>query len=290
MKSAFITGDEGFIGRHFRTHLESQGWQVFGCDIKSGRDCRDIFPLLTRQFDLVVHAAAIVGGRATIEGQPLRVAMDLAIDAEMFNWAVRTNQPRVLFFSSSAAYPVGLQDDPDTGYRLREADIDLTCVRTPDLSYGWVKITGEMLAGLARTEGVAVTVVRPFSGYGPDQDLTYPFPSFMQRARQRDDPFTLWGDGRQTRDFIHVDDVIGACEALIEAGATTPVNLGTGRAVSFNNLAELTTRTAGYTPRIERLTDKPVGVMNRVADITQLTGYYTPRIDLEHGIWQALHQ
>ncbi len=118
----------------------------------------------------------------------------------MFRWAVRTAQPRVVYFSSSAAYPLYLQTERDfvlsnSGVRRdlgspirRLAEADLTFepfVGLPDMVYGWSKITGEMLAGYARAEGVKVHVFRPFSGYGDDQDLCYPFPAFVGRAVAR---------------------------------------------------------------------------------------------------------
>jgi len=90
----------------------------------------------------------------------------------MFNWAVNTKQKKIIYYSSSAAYPVKLQRKP---YKLKEFDINLNDVRNPDFTYGWTKLTGEILAQFARKQGIDVYVFRPFSGYGEDQDLTYPF-------------------------------------------------------------------------------------------------------------------
>lgn len=296
MKRALITGWAGFIGRHFRQRLEDDGWTVDGCDIKEGLDCRVLFPLADRQYDLVVHAAAIVGGRMTIDGEPLKVATDVAIDSDMFNWATRTEQGRVLYFSSSAAYPVALQGEgphPEIKHQLQETFVNMPPnpafgMGMPDQSYGWVKLTGEYLAHLARAEGLNVTVVRPFSGYGNDQDLTYPFPSFIERAKARRDPFTIWGDGTQVRDFIHVDDVVEACLRLVDSETRLPVNLGTGRATSFNDLATLVTRAAGYSPWFVHELGKPRGVLHRVADVTRMSSFYTPKVSLEDGIRRAL--
>lgn len=285
---ALVTGHLGFIGQHFWRYLDARGWELTGVDVKTDLDCRAFFAFDHTQYDLIVHAAAIVGGRETIDGQPLQVATDLSIDAEMFNYAVRTRAGRVLYFSSSAAYPIDLQG-PHSGTLLHEDDIDLDVVRRPDQSYGWVKVTGEMLADLARAEGVPVTVVRPFSGYGPGQDLTYPFPAFIARAQ--DDPFQVWGDGQQVRDFVHVRDVVGACMALIASGTTLPVNIGTGVPTSFDALAYLVMDAVGRRPRgmsLEHLAGKPVGVGYRVADVTRLQTFYTPTVTLAEGIAEAL--
>lgn len=281
-----ITGDLGFIGRHCSRRLNERGARVEGMDLRSGCDCRDFFRSRRDQYDLVVHLAAVVGGRETIEGDPLGIATDLSIDAEFFNWAVRTEQPRVVYFSSSAAYPVQLQQSP---YLLRESDIDLSAVRNPDLSYGWAKLTGEMLAGYARAEGVAVHVLRPFSGYGEDQDVSYPFPSFIRRVIERADPFEIWGDGEQVRDFIHVDDVVNAMLCALDRDIQGPVNLGWGRPISFNQLARMCFDVAGIRPpAIWHRHDKPVGVPYRCADNSLMLSFYEPSVCLEEGIERAL--
>lgn len=317
-----MTGAAGFIGRHFATELERRGYDVTRVDLRAmpvglRADCRDYFAgrMMTSAgergtFDLLVHAAAIVGGRTTIDGDPLKVASDLAIDSDAFQWAVRTGVGRVLYFSSSAAYPIryqqghGIDQDDEYGepilpprYPLHEADLDLRNVSEPDQSYGWVKVTGEKLAALARAEGVPVTVVRPFSGYGTDQDLTYPFPSFVQRALAVRDAgartFPIWGDGRQVRDFVHVDDVVAACFAVMESGTEDPVNLCTGRATSFDQLAELFLDAVDAprgVDRVELVHDltAPVGVQYRVGDPERMLHYYRPTVTLEDGIRRAL--
>jgi nucleoside-diphosphate-sugar epimerase len=158
----------------------------------------------------------------------------------------------------------------------------------PDQLYGWAKLTGENLAHRARQEGLNVTVIRPFSGYGPDQDVSYPFSAFIARAKAREDPFTVWGSGQQVRDFIHVSDIVSATLHMAENGIDGPLNLGTGRAVSILQLARMVCQAAGYSPEIRTLGDKPSGVAYRVADVTELHKVYTPEISLEQGILEAL--
>ena len=113
-----ITGHLGFVGRSF-LHYFKNNHDITGIDLKEGKDCRDFFKHSTEQFDLIIHLAAIVGGRETIENEPLSVATDLSIDSEFFNWVIKTKQPRVVYFSSSAAYPVHLQS-PELKYHLKE--------------------------------------------------------------------------------------------------------------------------------------------------------------------------
>lgn len=287
-----ITGHEGFVGRHFVKKLKDH--EITGLDIKSGNDCRDFFKKDNTKFDLVIHLAAIVGGRSTIEGNPIAVATDLSIDAEMFNWAVRTNPSHVVYYSSSAAYPIELQNKLENNnpapYFLKESDIDLDNIKNPDMTYGWAKLTGEMLAKFAREKhGLNVHVFRPFSGYGTDQDLDYPFPSFIKRAKDGLDPFPIWSDGLQVRDWIHIDDIVEATLKAVELNITQPINLGTARPINFIELAYLITDLAGYTPEFECQVDKPRGVGFRCSNNSLMTSFYEPKISLEEGIWKALN-
>jgi nucleoside-diphosphate-sugar epimerase len=299
-----ITGHRGFVGRHMVAALSGRATEVVGVDLVDGNDCRDFFRTDDTRFDLVVHLAAIVGGRQTIEGQPLKVATDLAIDSDMFQWALRTRPGHVVYYSSSAAYPVELQEphgcqegtfswhgssgDRLIGRKLTESDIDFQSLGRPDLTYGWAKLTGEMLAQHAEAEGLRVHVFRPFSGYGEDQDGSYPFGAFRDRARAKDDPFEIWGTGEQVRDFIHIDDVIAATLAAVEQDVPGPVNLCTGRATSFLELAESFMSAAGYRAPIRLLIDKPTGVQYRVGEPTKMLSFYQPRVSLEDGIRRAL--
>jgi nucleoside-diphosphate-sugar epimerase len=283
-----ITGDAGFVGRAFHRALDDKGHDITGIDIANGIDCRDFFKKDDTKYDVVIHLAAIVGGRATIEGNPLAVASDLAIDSDMFQWAVRTKPKHLVYYSSSAAYPIYLQK---AAYkqRLREADINLDHIRNPDFSYGWAKLTGETLARYARDEGIKVHVLRPFSGYGSDQALDYPFPSLIARGKAKMDPFEVWGTGEQVRDFIHIDDVVAATFEAITNDIRT-LNLCTGRATSFIQLAEMIMLAQGYLAPIKKHPGKPSGVEYRVGDPTKMFQIYEPKITLEEGITRALKE
>lgn len=298
---AFVTGDRGFLGRHIAAELRRRGYRVVGCDVKEGRsgDCRRVFAedIRTRtlpHYDLVVHCAAVVGGRAVIDGDPLATAESLAIDADMFRWAAVARPGRVLYFSSSAAYPVAYQTGELDAVRLGEELIDgPRVVWEPDQVYGWTKVTGELLASRLRAAGVPVTVVRPFSGYGEDQDETYPFRALMDRVRglEQGRPLEVWGPGTQVRDWIHVDDVVAGALAVADSGTEDPVNLCTGRPTSFVELAELMLRAAGkwnLSSSIHAQPDKPAGVAYRVGDPARMLRYYTPTVTLEDGIRRAV--
>jgi len=304
-KHALVTGSAGFVGWHFAKHLRSNGYITHECDINGATrsDARAMFagPLNDVYYDLVVHCAAIVGGRKTIDGNPLALASNLALDAGLFEWALRAHPARVLYFSSSAVYPKSLQQHDEhymgkwsprrTGLREGWVDPSLSesSVGMPDALYGWAKLTGENLAHRYRQAGGVVSVVRPFSGYGQTQSADYPFPAFIDRALAREDPFSIWGDGRQTRDFIHINDIVAACMKMVEAGIDGPVNLGTGRPTTMLQLASLVCEAAGYNPGLKLLPAEPSGVPYRVADVTEMRIFSLPTISLEMGIQLALN-
>jgi nucleoside-diphosphate-sugar epimerase len=283
MMDVLITGSEGFVGKYFKQKLDKDNLTLI--DIKTGTDCRDFFKKEDKQYDLVIHLAAIVGGRESIEGRPMAVADNLSIDSEFFQWCLKTNPKKIVYFSSSAAYPTNLQTKDYEDYKLNEIDIDLKFLEgTPDMTYGWSKMTGEFLAQFVPN----VHIFRPFSGYGWDQDLTYPFPMYVERALAEQNSFEVWGPGTQTRDFIHMKDVVNAVMTAVYENITGPINLGTGRATSFLELAKMCMKEVGYKGEIVTRPDKPVGCMHRVSDNTKLLEFYTPKITLEQGIAEAV--
>jgi nucleoside-diphosphate-sugar epimerase len=282
-----LTGHRGFVGRHLQAGMEERGWDVTGIDPVDGVDALDFFRGETARFDLAVHCAAIVGGRASIDGSPLGVATNLALDSWYMRWLVRARVPRAVYYSSSAAYPVSLQSE-GAHWALHESFINLDEPELPDATYGWAKLSGEKLARYAEAEGCRLLIPRPFSGYGEDQADCYPFPAFAARARRREAPFTIWGDGTSCRDWIHIDDVVGATLALLDADVTGPVNIGTGRATSFDELARLMTAAAGYEAGLRYEATAPQGVHTRVCDPSAMREWYEPKVSLEEGVRRAV--
>lgn len=283
-----LTGHKGFVGRHLHAAMDARGWDVHGVDLDPRHsDALDLFRYSDDVYDLAVHCAAIVGGRASIDGSPLGVATNLGLDSWYFRWLVRNKIPRAVYFSSSAAYPVSLQQPGDI-HRLVEDDIDLSHPGKPDATYGLAKLTGEQLVPVVEAHGTRMTVLRPFSGYGEDQDQAYPFPAFIRRAREHQDPFEVWGDGGSTRDWIHISDLVGATLAAVDKDVRGPVNLGWGRATSFDELAGYVTQAAGYSPPVKHLTSAPQGVHHRVCDPKRMLAFYDPQVTLEEGIRRAL--
>lgn len=308
MKTALITGHAGFLGRHFKRKLERDGWSVRGVDPRATwtwgmpNDAVTVFThhAVRQQFDLVIHCAARSPHRKAIDTDRGAAAYNQLLDAAMFNWAISTEQRHVLYVSSSAVYSDDLAERfYETPFKEKFGFDD-----EPFDSYGETKRTGERLADVVRRCGVKVTVVRPFSGYGSDQSADFPFGAFLKRAVDLVDPFTIWGDADQRRDFVHVDDIVDGALTLVERGVMGPVNICTGVATSMRELAKTiidcrsdamayrhtSTQWAMYQPMIEVDEKAPLGVHYRVGDPSLLHQFYTPRVTVHAGVERAVRE
>lgn len=299
--------DSLFTGRHPATWLPSsarcQGLSGSACSYQVGGifvhfvqdDVRNFFRESLREkaslhqwnWGDVIHLASVVGGRSLIDGDPLLVATDLSIDAEMFCWARIAKPERILYASSSAAYPIHLQGH-ENALPLKESYVEFgERIGLPDMTYGWSKLTGEYLSRIAaRSYGLQVSCVRPFSGYGEDQETAYPVPAIAERTARKEDPLVVWGTGQQARDFVYIDDCVEMMfRAMDDVNDGSAVNIGSGVLTSFLEVARIFSGIASYSPSIEPQINNPVGVQNRYADTTLLSQRFqwVPRTSLADG-------
>lgn len=280
MKRALVTGSAGFTGRYVVDALRKAGYTVTPFDRAAGLDVRHDLRETSGSWDVVVHMAAVVGGRKVMDRAPLSHAANLAIDAAFFRWAEIVRPRRVVYFSSSCAYPMAISST--RAWRLKESFLDLRYPMLPDQLYGWAKMTGEMLASYL--SGIPVTVVRPFSVYGPGMNEGFAVSGFLEQARRKANPLVIWGDKEQVRDYIHVSDVAGAVATLVKEGADGTYNLGTGEGTTLERLARMIAGLAAYKPAIKVDETLPAGARFLVADPTELHKHYTPAIELAEGL------
>jgi len=131
-----------------------------------------------------------------------------------------------------------------------------------------------------------VVTVRPFSGYGEDQYLTYPVPAIAFRAARGDKPMVVWGTGMQGRDFVYIEDCITAMTLAIERIEDgTGVNIGTVKLTNFLEVAAIFVKLAGYDAEVRAMEDRPVGVQSRYCDPTYMQRRlgWTPQVSMEEG-------
>jgi nucleoside-diphosphate-sugar epimerase len=219
-----------------------------------------------RGMDVVFHLAADHGGRGYVDLHQAACAGNLTLDGLVFRAAVQENAERVIFASSGCVYPNYIQTDPGEILYLTEDKAGPPY--DADNLYGWAKLMAEMtLTAYHRDYGLRAASCRYFTVYGPRGHENHAVIAMIARAFVGQDPFVVWGNGEQIRNWTHVDDIVsGTIRAaeVIEDGA--PVNLGTVERTRVIDAAREVMRLTGHRARIELHPEMPTGPMNRVAD------------------------
>ncbi|MDI3340506.1 MAG: NAD-dependent epimerase/dehydratase family protein [Sphaerobacter sp.] len=299
-----VTGAGGFIGHHLVRYLVAKGYWVRGVDIKEPAfetslahdfqllDLRrfDNCLIATSGIDEVYHLAADMGGIGYITSNRADIARnDILINTHMLE-ASRVNGVRRFLFSSSACvYPDYRQDSPDVT-PLREED---AYPAAPEEGYGWEKLFTEKLCQYyAEDYGLETRVVRFHNVYGPlgtYEGGKEKAPAALCRKialAEDGDEIEIWGDGEQTRSFMYVDDCVEGIHRLMRSDYRQPLNLGTDRLVTINELVDIIAAIAGKRIRKRHDLTKPQGVRGRNSDNTRLRQVlgWEPEIPLEQGL------
>ena len=304
-----VTGAGGFIGHHLVKFLVNKGYWVRGVDIKYSEyelspshefellDLRrlDSCLIATRGIDEVYHLAADMGGIGYISAFHADIARNSAMINLHLLEAARLNATgRFLFSSSACVYPQYLQKSPEVT-NLKEED---AYPADPEEGYGTEKLFMESLCQYYHEDyGFATRVVRFHNVYGPLG--TYeggkekaPAAICRKVALAADgDEIEVWGDGEQTRSFMHVDDCVEGIYRIMRSDYPSPINLGTEELVTVNQLVDMVAEIAGK--RIVKRHDlsKPEGVRGRNSDngrLRQVLGW-EPRIMLREGLVPTYH-
>jgi GDP-L-fucose synthase len=289
-----ITGSSGFLGSHAVRNFQLHGYDVTGIDIVPGKttsivnDVRSYINSCNTKFDILLHFAAEVGGRQNMETNYLNMIENIELDRQVFKWAIN-HVSHIIYPSSCAVYPIQYQTT--INYPLVESMIDFksATIGMSDHLYGWCKLTAErMLWQLHQTTDLKIHVLRPFSGYGPGQSTDYPMANLVNLVKTCPDKLAVWGDGTQTRDWVHVDDILKTIQWCIKNNTQyLTINIGTGVSTSF---IELITQIYKIVynkecPSIEKMGNKPSGMLHRLSDTTSQQKFnILPSISLIDGI------
>ncbi|MEN6532021.1 MAG: NAD-dependent epimerase/dehydratase family protein [Bryobacteraceae bacterium] len=299
-----VTGAGGFIGHHLVKYLVRNGYCVRGVDIKRPEyeptaahefvllDLRRLENCLlaTRGIREVYSLAADMGGIGYITASHAAIARNnTMINVHMLEAARAQGASRYLYSSSACIYPQYLQRAADVS-PLREED---AYPADPEEGYGWEKLYTEKLCQYFREDyGLETRIVRFHNVYGPlgtYEGGKEKAPAALSRkvALAHDgDEIEIWGDGNQTRSFMYVDDCVEGIHRLMRSGHREPLNLGTDRLVTINQLFDLVTVTAGKRLRKVHNLSKPQGVRGRNSDNTRLRKVlgWEPSTTLEEGL------
>jgi GDP-L-fucose synthase len=292
-----VTGGCGFLGTHLVRRLADDGYRVDVVDVEPPlspipgtfihADLRAWLLFAEVEYSIVFHLAALVGGRRTIEYEPLAVAGNATLDQAVFEYMARVRHGRLVYMSSSAVYPIERQTELHAT-PLREAEVDLRRgpLGIPDLTYGWTKLSGEFTASLlAARHDLSTTIYRPFSVYGPGQSECYPVTAIVQRALQYQDPLVVWGSGMQCRDFVYIDDFLNIVMATFASQpSAVPLNIATGQGANFKEVARIAAGIMGYQPVIATDQRQPEGVLWRVGAVDSIPTELRPIVGLEEGL------
>jgi nucleoside-diphosphate-sugar epimerase len=240
--------------------------------------------------DLVLHLAADHGGRGYLDLHQAGPASNLLLDGLVFWEARRAGVEKVVFASSGCVYPNHLQGDPDHEVYLTE---DL--VESPydaDNMYGWAKLMGELtLRAYCEEYGLKAAACRYFTAYGPRGLENHAIIAMIARAFVGQDPFEVWGDGTQVRNWTYIDDIVrGTLLAAEKIDDARAINLGTTERIRVIDAAKLVLRYTDHRAEIRLRPDMPTGPLNRAADNTAartLLGW-EPRTSFADGLRQTV--
>ena len=286
MKTALVCGAGGFIGSHMVKRLKEEGFWVRGVDLKFpefGETTADDFAqgdlrdphfcshVIDQRFDEVYQFAADMGGAGFVfvgDNDADIMHNSAMINLNVLEACRKRNIKRVFYSSSACVYPEFNQLDPDNP-TTEESSV---YPAQPDSDYGWEKLFSERLyLAYHRNYGMDVRVARYHNIFGPEgswDDGREKAPAaFCRKVAEAEDgdEIEMWGDGKQTRSFMYVDECVEATLRFTRSDWTGPVNIGSEEMVSINELAQMVMDIANKQVSIKHIPG-PLGVRGRNSD------------------------
>ena len=290
-KKILVVGAGGFIGGHLIKRLLHNGNSIVATDIKPkeywfqdfdlaenyySTDMKDIFNCrkVTQNIDYVFNMACNMGGMGFIENNKAECMQSVLINTNLLI-ACKDNNVKKYFFSSSAcAYNKTKQQEVFIeGLKESEA-----YPADPEDGYGWEKLFSErMCRHFMEDFGIQVRIARYHNIYGPygtydggrEKAPAALSRKVIQSKLKKENKIQVWGDGKQTRTFLYVDDCVEGTLRLFESDYSEPVNIGSDEQVSINEMIDIIEEISG-SEKLEKeyQLDKPLGVRGRSSDNT----------------------
>jgi GDP-D-mannose 3', 5'-epimerase len=303
MKKILVCGAGGFIGYHLVKDLKNQGHYVIGADIKrplyAPTDADEFYvydlrnpelveKLITGDIAEIYQLAADMGGTGYIGigNHDSDIMHNSAmINLNVVHEACKKGIKKILYTSSACIYPERNQTDPDNPL----CSEDTAYPAEPDTEYGWEKLFSERLYFAHRkNHGIDAKVVRLHNVFGPQgswNDGKEKAPAALCRKVAENELVEIWGPGTQTRSFLYIEECLKGLQMIMASSIDQPVNLGSERMITINNLAYLIGKIAKKNITIKNVSG-PVGVMGRSShnDLIQELLGWRPDENLEYGL------
>ena len=311
-----MTGGASFIGSHLVERLVSLGSIVTVIDDMSSGKAENLAKVSEKitilkkdlriqstakeafhDIDYVFHLANIHGGRGFIETHPGEISQNFLIDGNVFYAAHTNGVQNVCYASSACVYPTNLQEvNPSAEHRYLSEDMaDPFKIggANSDGVYGWGKFMGELaLKSYNQQFGLKGVSCRLFTVYGPRENESHAIIAFIARAILKQDPYEIWGSGKQDRNFTYVDDVVeGMLRATAMIDDCSAINVGTAEITTIVEAVETVCSILNFHPKEFVFdTTKPEGVAARAAStkMQELKLGWSPQVSFKKGITKTI--
>jgi GDP-L-fucose synthase len=293
----YVAGHRGLVGSAIVRAIESNGEHTWIGQTRSELDLLDrdaVFSFLASETpDAVLIAAAKVGGIHANSSFPVQfLSENMQIETNLMDGSHAAGIEKLLFLGSSCVYPKFAQQPIKEEYLLTGE------LESSNEAYALAKISGLKLVQAYRKQyGRKWISAMPTNMYGPgdnfDLETSHVLPALIRKFHDAkikgDKEVTLWGSGSPKREFLHADDLGSACLFLLEHyNSDSPINVGIGKDISIDALADLIQEIVGYSGEIVWDTSKPDGTPQKLLDVSRINQLgWEPSIDLRSGLEQT---
>jgi nucleoside-diphosphate-sugar epimerase len=286
-KKVLVTGGASFIGSHLVDKLVEKGAKVRVVDNLSSGDIKNIEKHIKekaiefiegdllkyevvkkslKNIEIVFHLAADHGGRGYVDTHQVDCSTNLILDGQLIKACSEVGIEKFVFASSGCVYPNYIQQDINKELYLKEEMVGPPY--DADNMYGWAKLMAELtLKAYYKEKKLKSVSCRYFTVYGPRGKENHAIIAMIARAFLKQNPYEVWGNGQQIRNWTYVEDIVdGTILAAEKIEDATAINIGTTERIKVIDAVNEILKYTNFKPEIKFLPNMPVGPLNRVAD------------------------